>query len=158
MYSRARRTHSLCPTTVHTARLRERAVTTMATDTDTDLLERTESADPIDSTDAARDAIEATMRTLGERITDGQAADLALYLPREIRSPLVDVDERTADLSRDEFRDRIATRADIDADDATILICAVFDALRETAAETQLENVRTQLPDEYDPFFEYASA
>ena len=43
----------------------------VATYPNLDLLERVESTEPIDSTDAAPDALEATVGTLGERITDG---------------------------------------------------------------------------------------
>lgn len=95
-------------------------------------------------------ATEATLETLAARITGGQAGDLAMYLPRDVRAPLTDTDEGTSPLDWTEFRDRIASRMDVETDDATDVTRAVFAAIRETTAERELENVLTQLPDEYD--------
>lgn len=38
---------------------------------ETDRLEQIASTDPVDSTETAREVVEATMEALGERITDG---------------------------------------------------------------------------------------
>ncbi|WP_148857987.1 DUF2267 domain-containing protein [Natronococcus pandeyae] len=108
-----------------------------------------------DTVDAGpEEATDATLHVLAERITGGQAGDLALYLPREVRRPLVDSDEETRKFDRDEFLERIATQTDVERSDAPDLARAVFDGIRESTAREELENVRTQLPDEFDDLFD----
>lgn len=108
-----------------------------------------------DSVDAGpEEAADATLHTLAERITGGQAGDLALYLPREGRRPLTDSDEETREFERDEFLERIAMQTDVERSDAPDLARAAFDGIRESTAREEFENVRTQLSNEYDDLFE----
>lgn len=102
-----------------------------------------------------REAADAVLETMADRVTGGQAGDLAMYLPRGVRTPLTDTDEAALDFDRDEFLERIAARADAETDEATRMTRAVIDALRDAGAEHELENVRTQLPGEFDHLFEH---
>lgn len=104
-----------------------------------------------------RDATRATLRTLGERITGGEAVDLSTYLPREIRDPLLDAGEDATEFDREEFLEHVAYRAEIDEDRALDAARAVVQAIRETASESEIENVSAQLPADFDPLFDEGS-
>lgn len=87
---------------------------------ETDLLEQIASTEPVDSTETAREVVEATMETLGERITGGQAADLAATLPDVAAEPLREARPREAEeLSLAAFVARVdeRTNATDDGDD-----------------------------------------
>lgn len=65
----------------------------------------------IDSADVARDAATATLATLGEVLTGGQAADIATYLPTEFKDLLTGSDLGTAmSYSTDKFIAQVAQR------------------------------------------------
>ena len=100
-----------------------------------------------------QEATAATLETLADRITGGEAGTLATYLPREVRTPLTGTEEDASQFDREEFLERIASGADVDAEEASAVARAVFAAVEESAAEDALERVRTQLPAEYDPLF-----
>lgn len=99
----------------------------------------------------------ATLETLGERVSAGEAEDLATYLPAEFRSALLDpAPETPPAFPVEEFRTRVANRADLDETDAEAGAQAVLAVVADAAAEQELGAVRSQLPAEYDPLFERA--
>lgn len=100
----------------------------------------------IDSRDQAELAVHATLRTLADRITAGQAQDLALYLPSEIRTDLVGTAEPAQSFDRDEFLDRIATIESIDHETAELHARAVLTALRVSVPEREFADTLEQLP------------
>ena len=57
--------------------------------------------------DEARRAIIATLETLGERISGGEASDLAEQLPEELKEPLHQAGEDNEEFSLDEFLGRV---------------------------------------------------
>lgn len=111
---------------------------------------------PLETDDAAREFSEATLRTLGERITDGQAADLATALPDDVASPLEDAGGEAESFPLDEAVDRIAERAEIEEPDVPVVTHAVFAAVAETAGD-ELDGGREQLPPAFDLLFEPGS-
>lgn len=80
-----------------------------------------------------------------------RSRDPAAHLPHEVYTPLTNVDEEARSDDRDAFETRRAARLDVDRDDAVAIARAVSDALEETAAGPELDRVRTQLPNEFDP-------
>ncbi|WP_306054221.1 DUF2267 domain-containing protein [Natronococcus wangiae] len=131
----------------------------MTTDS-TDLLERIASTDPVDSTETAREGVEATMETLGERITDGQAEDLAATLLDVAAEPLREAHPREAEeFSLATFVARVAERTPV-TDDAgdpiepVDLIRAVLTGVGTAADDAELERTRDQLRDEFGVVFE----
>ena len=92
---------------------------------------------------------EATLRTLAERISGGEAADLARHLPPDLQPHLTGAPEPAERFTPDEFVRRVAERAGTDEDHATKGIRAVFDTLREVAPGKELDEVTTQLPKEF---------
>jgi uncharacterized protein (DUF2267 family) len=101
--------------------------------------------------DAVR-AIRATLETLSERLSPNEANHLAAQLPQEIGYYLQQNDS-TERFSLNEFFERVAQREKVDIPDATYHARAVVSVLTEAVTPGQLQNVRSQLPDEFTPLF-----
>jgi len=101
-------------------------------------------------------AIQATLETLAERIAPGEADDLAAQLPPELGTFLRDVDT-TERFSVDDFFLRVAAKETADLPDATHHARAVIAVLQEAVTTGELDDIRAQLPDNYNPLFEAGS-
>ena len=101
-------------------------------------------------------AIRATLETLGERLAGGEAEDLAAQLPPEIGDYLREV-ESDGSFSLDTFFDRVAEREGTDLPVAVHHARAVVAVLQEAVSAGEMEDVRAQLPEEYNPLFESGS-
>lgn len=113
----------------------------------------------LESTDEARTAAAATLETLAERISAGQAADLAVYLPEPLAEPLREAEgDEPPDFGREEFLERVAGRGDVETDRAEERVRAVTDALSRTASNRELQKVIDQLPAQFGPLFEPAGS
>lgn len=112
----------------------------------------------------------AVLETLGERVEEGGATDVASPLPMEIDRYLLKADHgQTYDY--DGFVDRVVDRlnyddldletgygrpATVDQSDAVYQIKAVMALLDETIPGGGIANVEEQLPEEFDDLFEFA--
>lgn len=106
--------------------------------------------------DAERAAVE-TLRTLGEHVSGGEAADLAEELPADLGDAVTSrTDETPDEFGPEEFAARIAGREgdDVDADDAMIHARAVMAAVAEHGGHNELQEAREQLPNEFATVFE----
>jgi uncharacterized protein (DUF2267 family) len=101
-------------------------------------------------------AIQATLETLAERIDPGEADDLAAQLPPELGTFLRDV-ETTERFSVDDFFLRVAAKETADLPDAAHHARAVIAVLQEAVTTGEMDDIRTQLPDNYKPLFEAGS-
>jgi uncharacterized protein (DUF2267 family) len=106
----------------------------------------------------AERAIDATLRTLGERITRGEAEDIALFLPRELRPALTSSPEPAEAFDREEFVRRVAAREDVDEGSAEAHARAAFTALGVAVAPGELRDMVAQLSSDYEPLFAAAGA
>lgn len=100
-------------------------------------------------------AIYATLATLGERLYGDEADNLAAQLPDALGAYLrLARNQETFDL--DEFFERVAKRegAGVDLPQATFHARTVVSVLQEAVTPGEMDDVRTQLPDEWDPLFE----
>jgi uncharacterized protein (DUF2267 family) len=104
----------------------------------------------------AERAIEATLRTLAERITGGEAGDIALFLPKELRQLLTSTREEAESFGLDEFYRRVAEREGVDRDTAAAHARAVFVALGVAVAPGELRDMAAQLPKDYEPLLQAA--
>lgn len=102
-------------------------------------------------------ATRAVLETLGERLQAGEATDLAGPLPMEIDYYLESADHGQR-FDYDEFLDRVADRANVDASDANYHAQVVVGLVSELVARSEIEQVRAQLPDDFDPLFELVDA
>ncbi|MFH5798745.1 DUF2267 domain-containing protein [Haladaptatus sp. DYF46] len=98
-------------------------------------------------------AIRATLTTLAERLQEGEAKDLAGPLPMEVDWYLLQADSGQR-FHFDEFVSRVAERESIDEGDALFHAKGVLSLVAEVVPEGELEQIRGQLPEEYDPLFE----
>lgn len=107
--------------------------------------------------EAARDTATATLRTLGERLSAGEASDLATYLPPSFADPLVAAaPQEPPSFPVEEFVSRIADRTETDEETAASRAGAVLGVVARAAGETEVRDVLSQLPDEYLTLFDRA--
>jgi uncharacterized protein (DUF2267 family) len=100
--------------------------------------------------DEARRMTRATLCTLGERLSDRQARELAGQLPDDVADALTRPEGREA-FGYDEFVHRVAAREGVSARTARTDSIAVMAAVAETIPATELEYVRAALSDDYRP-------
>ncbi len=93
-------------------------------------------------------AIEATLKTLGERLTDLQAAHLASLLPFEIGLFLTVVDTNK-DYSLNSFFKHVAGREGQPLDDSMGHALAVISVLEDTLPPGELQGTLAALPEDY---------
>ena len=98
-------------------------------------------------------ATRATLTTLGERLHEGEATDLASPLPMEIDRYLTE-HEGVTRFDYDEFLDRVANREGVDRADANHHAQQIVAVVAEVVPPGNLEKVRNGLPEEYDALFE----
>ncbi len=109
------------------------------------------------ATDEAIRTTRATLQTLAERLYGGEADDLAAQLPQEIGRYLQEVESRGNRFSLDEFFRRVSEREGVDLPIAVHHARAVISVLSEAVTPGELQDVRAQLPSEFDPLFEAGS-
>ena len=91
----------------------------------------------------------ATLETLAERISGGQARDLASQLPEELRGYVRKPMEDPEPFGLAEFVERVQSRAAVDLQTATDGARAVLDTVRESAGAKEYGDVIDQLPEEF---------
>lgn len=92
----------------------------------------------------------ATLRTLAERITGGEARDLAAQLPKDMQEPLTSGVQRPAErFELEEFVHRIAARAEVNFTMAREGVRAALLTLRGAVSAGEFDGVLAQLTDEY---------
>jgi uncharacterized protein (DUF2267 family) len=92
---------------------------------------------------------EATLRTLAQRISGGEAEDLAERLPEDLRPLLLKPREEAEAFPYEEFVDRVAQYADVDYTTAARAVAVVLRELREVVGEDEFEDAMAQLPREF---------
>lgn len=101
-------------------------------------------------------AIQATLSTLGERISGGEAENLAAQLPAELQTQLEsgNYTEEAEAFSLDEFYLRVAEREGSSSADVSVEHArAVMEQLTRAVSGGELADVQRQLPEEYEPLF-----
>ena len=99
--------------------------------------------------DRARALTDATLKTLSERITGGEARDLAAQLPKELKASLDSAQEPAEAYSVDEFVRRVAERTGLDENAARDGARVVMVTIREAVAGGEWDDITSQLPTEY---------
>ena len=104
--------------------------------------------------DATADRVlRATLATLSERITRGEAKTLCTQLPPAFRTALTGVDAHAEPFGLDEFTARVGAREDATPEQALGDARAVMATLDEIVDETTMAYVRSQLGKGYGPLF-----
>jgi uncharacterized protein (DUF2267 family) len=108
----------------------------------------------IDAERAAR----ATLQTLGERISAGQARQLAEEEPLQIRRWLLEDGADAQDFDVEEFLRRVADRMGVDTEAAEHHAKAVFIALARLVRRDEIAHLAARLPIEYKRRLLYEAA
>jgi uncharacterized protein (DUF2267 family) len=105
--------------------------------------------------DAVR-AIEATLETLGERLSPRETRQLAAELPKELRASLL---QRSAQqiFPLEEFFNRVSAREGVRWHQAATHARAVIAVVGEAVSSGALADVKTELAPDYDDLFEEAT-
>ena len=105
------------------------------------------------TTGEALAATRATLETLAERVAGDEPKNLAAQLPQEIGKYLegAHIVER---FSLAEFFDRVTEKEGVDKPVAVYHARAVIDTVMEAVSEGEIEDLKAQLPDEWNPLFE----
>lgn len=98
-------------------------------------------------------ATRAVLTTLGERLQQGEATDLASPLPMEIDRYLTEADHGQR-FDYHEFLDRVAEREGVDRSDANYHAQQLLAVVAEVVPPGNIEKVDAQLPEDFDPLFE----
>ncbi|MCF0092935.1 DUF2267 domain-containing protein [Micromonospora sp. MH99] len=106
------------------------------------------------STDQAATLSRATLETLADRISAGQAEDLAYQLPDGLddhlrKPPPLRGQEHAQSFGLDEFVRRVADHPAIDRALADAGVRAVLTTLREAVSRDEFEDAMAQLPKEF---------
>lgn len=111
----------------------------------------------LSSREEALSVSRATLETLGVRVQQGDAENLAAQLPDELARHLTEA-EGVESFGPEEFVDRVAEREELDPEDdrgdLVHHVRTVFDVLDAAASKGAMDDVRAQLSEEYDDLFE----
>jgi uncharacterized protein (DUF2267 family) len=91
----------------------------------------------------------AALRVLAERISGGEAEDLAAQLPRELKADLEPPQEDAQSFGAYEFARRMAERSGLADTDAEAALVAVLSTLREAVTPGEFDDVLSQLGEEF---------
>ncbi|MCO5974102.1 DUF2267 domain-containing protein [Actinoallomurus soli] len=100
--------------------------------------------------DAAERAARATLTTLAERLSPGEARDLLEELPAEMK-PWVYTESAAERFDIDEFLRRVAERAGVDVETAERHARAVFFALGRAVRADEIDDIAAELPQDFEP-------
>jgi uncharacterized protein (DUF2267 family) len=98
--------------------------------------------------DEAERVTRATLETLSERVTGGEAQDLASQLPKPLQDPL-QPHNGAESFGLDEFERRVSDRAGVPVSKADDDVRAVLTTVREAVSGGEFDDLMEQLPDEF---------
>ncbi|GHE37930.1 hypothetical protein GCM10017673_45500 [Streptosporangium violaceochromogenes] len=100
------------------------------------------------SREAAADLVRATVETLGDRLSAGEARHLASCLPEFLRGSFP-IRDRSRPFGLHDFVMRISRRTGLTPKEATDGVRAVLTTLRQTVPGDVFDQAMSQLPAEY---------
>lgn len=99
-------------------------------------------------------AVTATFETLGERISGGEASDIAAQLPEELKGPLRAASGEPESFGLERFFERVGEKTGVDKNKATDYASSVMAVLGQAITSGELRDVRSQLPQEFQPLLQ----
>lgn len=94
------------------------------------------------------EAVKSTLQVLGRRLSGGEPSDLASQLPSGIRDFLLPA-EANQSFGPEEFVQMVAERENVNTQQAEKHIRAVLSVLSEAVSKGELDDIRSQLPENY---------
>jgi uncharacterized protein (DUF2267 family) len=107
--------------------------------------------------DEAERAVEATLTTLAERISGGEARDIAAQLAPDLR-PLLSDGDKAEPFGYEEFLRRVAEREGVPPDVAERDARAVFAVLGRAVTHDEIADMASELPREFAPLITEAES
>ncbi|MER7663574.1 MULTISPECIES: DUF2267 domain-containing protein [unclassified Streptomyces] len=99
--------------------------------------------------DKAEALTHATLETLAERLTRGEADDLASELPKPLKTALIAPTPEAEGFGLDEFVDRVSRRSGMSPDKTREGVRAELSTLRDAVSDGEFRHVLAQLPSEF---------
>ena len=93
------------------------------------------------STQQAESLARATLSALADRLTVGEADDVASQLPKGLKEAMIPSTPEGEAFDLEEFIDRIRRRAGVSTDQAEVGAGAVMNTLREAIAEGEFKDM-----------------
>ena len=97
----------------------------------------------------ARSLIRATLATLADRLTAGEAHDLASQLPEPAKEWLISPEPEAERFGLGEFIRRVSERAGVPLEEARTGAQAVLSTLRQAVTGGEFRDMMSQLPEEF---------
>jgi len=101
--------------------------------------------EPVDRAEALA---RATLSTLSDRLTRGEADDVAAQLPKPLKEAMVAGQPEAQPFGLEEFIRRVSDRAGVSIEEATRGAQAVMTTLREAISDGEFKDMMAQLPEE----------
>jgi uncharacterized protein (DUF2267 family) len=101
------------------------------------------------SREEAESLVRATLRTLAERLSGGEAEDLRAQLPRQLQAELIPPQEEAQGFGVEEFVRKVAARSGIAETDAGAGVVAVLSVIRDAVTPGEFGDVLAQLGRDY---------
>ena len=108
------------------------------------------------SREEAESLVRATLRTLAERLSGGEAEDLRAQLPKQLQAELIPPQEEAQGFDVEEFARRVAARSGIDEADAGAGVVAVLSVIRDAVSPGEFDDVLSQLGRDFAELVEAA--
>ena len=106
----------------------------------------------LDSEDQAKKAIEATLETLGERLSQAEQKNLAAQVVDELKDMLLKrTDVHSYNL--EEFYNRVSARADMGYPDAVKRSQAVVNVLTSAISQGEIDDILTEIDEDFGELF-----
>jgi uncharacterized protein (DUF2267 family) len=99
--------------------------------------------------DQAETVAHATLQTLRDRISGGEAEDLAAQLPKPLKEDLHKNREQAEAFDVDEFVRRVSERAHVDPETARTGAMATLTTVRQAVTPGEFDDITSQLPQDY---------
>jgi uncharacterized protein (DUF2267 family) len=100
--------------------------------------------------EVAESLTHATLRVLAERLSGGEARDLASQLPKELQPDLIPPTQEAQPLGSQDFVHRVAEQANVDEGEARRAVAAVLTTTRDAVTPGEWEDVASQMGRELD--------
>ena len=100
----------------------------------------------------------AVLSALADRLTGGEADDIASQLPKGIKEAMLPTTPEAEPFGLSEFIERVVSRAGVTPEQAEVGARAVMTTLREAITEGEFKDMMAQLPKEFEQLVQSASS
>ncbi len=118
-----------------------------------EFLGQVQSRGRMDSLEAATKATRVTLETLSERLAGKEPQQLASQLPEEI-AVFLHSEGKGESFDLNAFFHRISQKEQLRRTDAQFHAQAVMDVLQDAVAQGEINDLKSQLPEDFAPLFE----